>query len=323
VNSTSCCPNTKYCIVDSDYKAKCCDIGSECGNPCASSLYQCPSTTTVSGKPTVIPACCSRGCPQVSAFKCAASLGGGCCSYGSTCGSGGECKATAPSTTSSAIVSIIPSGCTTSQIACPTSIGGGCCDNGFSCTVVDNKNYCASASASAVRTGPDGVIATAESENKGLSTGAKAGIGVGIGIGACLVLALLLWFCVIHRRLSKMESQRTASASVPAMSQGSGSAISKGQPLVPGRQPSDYFGPTAAPGPFTEDVTSPGTSPGVNRGVPATPQSPGDIQVPVEIDSRNHSNVTSPGNFEFNVTPPNNFEDLKQAKSSEYPVELP
>jgi hypothetical protein len=322
VNSTLCCPNTKYCIVNSDYTAECCDIGSECGNLCPSSLYQCPSITTVSGKPTVVPACCSRGCPQVSAFKCAASFGGGCCNYGSTCGPSRQCKPTVQSTMSSAILSIIPSGCTTSQIACPTSMGGGCCNNGFSCMVLDNKNYCAGASESGVRIGPDGALATAraKSGNTAWSTGMKAGIGVGIGIGACLFFALLLWFCVIYRRLAKLERQRTALAL--AMPHDSGSRVSKGGGLVD-RQRSDYFGPIAVPGPFTEDPTSSATSPGVDRGVPATPQSPNDILVPVEMDSKNHSNVTLPGNFVLIVTPPNDFEDLKQAKPSEYPFELP
>jgi hypothetical protein len=52
-------------------------------------------------------------------------------------------------------------------------------------------------------------------------------------------------------------------------------------------QRSDYFGPTAAAGPFSEDHLVLPTSPGINsRGVPLTPQSPGDIAVPVEIDSR-------------------------------------
>jgi hypothetical protein len=50
------------------------------------------------------------------------------------------------------------------------------------------------------------------------------------------------------------------------------------------QQAADYFGPTVIVEPFTSDLTSSVTSPG--RGVPVIPQSPGDIQVPVEIDSR-------------------------------------
>ena len=215
------------------------------------------------------------------------------------CVSGGACESTVQPTTSQA-VSIIPVGCTTSQIACPSSIGGGCCDKGLSCTVLDNTNYCASASASVVRTGTNGIMATSTAQSSGsggLSTGAKAGIGAGLAVFALSIIGLLAWFCLVHRRLVKQEnSQRSASASAPAMSQASGSA----RPLKSnGRQPSDYFGPAATPGPFT-DSKSPGTSPGHNRGVPATPQSPGDIQVPVEIDSRYRSATTSPG-FEYTV----------------------
>jgi hypothetical protein len=222
------------------------------------------------------------------------------------CVSGG-CKSTVQPTTSQAVVSIIPAGCTTSQIACPSSIGGGCCDNELSCTVLDNTNYCASASASVVRTGTNGIMATGTAQSSGsggLSTGAKAGIGAGLAVFALSVIGLLAWFCLVHRRLVKQEdSQRSASASAPAMSQASGSA----RPLQGhGRQASDYFGPAATPGPFT-DSNSPGTSPGHNKGVPATPQSPGDIQVPVEIDSRHRLAATSP-DFEYIVNAPGTLE---------------
>ncbi|KAL2167607.1 hypothetical protein VTG60DRAFT_1082 [Thermothelomyces hinnuleus] len=50
----------------------------------------------------------------------------------------------------------------------------------------------------------------------------------------------------------------------------------------------DYFGPAPAVGPYSETHTSsPVTTPGVDRGgVPLQPHEPGDIAVPVEIDSR-------------------------------------
>jgi hypothetical protein len=50
----------------------------------------------------------------------------------------------------------------------------------------------------------------------------------------------------------------------------------------------DYFGPAPAVGPYSETHnTSPMTTPGVDRGgVPLQPHGPGDIAVPVEIDSR-------------------------------------
>lgn len=50
----------------------------------------------------------------------------------------------------------------------------------------------------------------------------------------------------------------------------------------------DYFGPAPAVGPYSEThSTSAVTTPGLDRGgVPLQPHEPGDIAVPVEIDSR-------------------------------------
>jgi hypothetical protein len=51
----------------------------------------------------------------------------------------------------------------------------------------------------------------------------------------------------------------------------------------------DYFGPAPAVGPYSEETytTSAVTTPGLDRGgVPLQPHEPGDIAVPVEIDSR-------------------------------------
>ena len=219
------------------------------------------------------------------------------------------CVSTILTTSKSAIVTEIPSGCTTNQIACPTMLGGGCCDNTLSCTVLSNTNYCAAPTGTAVRTGMNGILETPVAQSSGLSTGAKAGIGAGLAVGALLVLGLLLWFCVIHRRHAR---QNQGGSSQLAMSQASGSAAQK----PPGRQAGDYFGQAALAGPFTLDPTSP-VSPGSGRGVPLSPQSPGDIQVPVEIDSRGHLNTQS------DVTSPGNFEYLKSPGTAECPIELP
>jgi hypothetical protein len=153
----------------------------------------------------------------------------------------------------------------------------------------------------ATRTGSDGVTSTAMAESNGssgLSTGAKAGIGSGIAVGALVVLGALLWFCVAKRRNAARASGQGSQPrnSAPAMSQGSTSAAGGKK-----RQNSDYFGPTAGVGPFTEfeQVDSSGQhgqpSPGYERGVPVKPHSPGDIAVPVEIDSRT-SNLPVSGN---------------------------
>jgi hypothetical protein len=81
----------------------------------------------------------------------------------------------------------------------------------------------------------------------------------------------------------------------------------------------DYFGPTAMPGPYT-DNESHGSQP--VRGVPLSPNSPGDIVGAVEIGhSREHSNVASLGEvIEQNGTP----DYLKGVpESTEHRVELP
>jgi hypothetical protein len=196
--------------------------------------------------------------------------------------------------TTSAVVSEIPSGCTTSQIACAASLGGGCCNDGYECTVLSNTNYCAEATNTPMRTGPDGIYASNVSQGSsggGLSSGAKAGIGAGVAVGALVVIGGLLWFCMAQRRRAK-QRETEGSDSVPAMSQ-DGSKVTRPSQ---GRNNSGYFRPTAAAGPFSGDHLVSPTSPGNNsRGVPLTPQSPGDIAVPVEIDSKDHSNVPSPG----------------------------
>ena len=199
VNASVCCPNTQYCQINATFAAQCCDIGSTCGNPCDDAHYVCSSTATIAGTATVTAACCPRSCPSVSQFKCASAYGGGCCPFGYACESGNSCSATA-TTSTAAVVSEAPSGCSTSQIACPSTMGGGCCGVGLSCTVVDNTNYCASAGTSATRTGPDGVLAsgaTGSPQSSALSTGAKAGIGAGVALGACVILggALVVLRC--------------------------------------------------------------------------------------------------------------------------------
>lgn len=314
VGASVCCENTEYCIVGNNFIASCCPIGSDCGlTACDTLHYLCAATATISGTPTASASCCARSCPSTSAYKCAAAYGGGCCSFDSSCSSNNVCVSTIATTSQSALVSEVPSGCTTNQIACPTSLGGGCCDNTLSCTVVSDTNYCAAPAGTAVRTGMNGILETAQaSQSSGLSTGAKAGIGAGLGVAALLVISLLLWFCIIHRRHARQS--QAAPSSTQAMSQVSGSEAMK--PPAPDRQAADYFGPAATAGPFTSDLVSP-MSPGSIGGVPLSPQSPGDIQVPVEIDSRAHSNTQS------NATSPGYSEYMRSPGAAEQPVELP
>jgi predicted lipid-binding transport protein (Tim44 family) len=127
--------------------------------------------------------------------------------------------------------------------------------------------------------------------DSGLSSGAKAGIGVGIGLFACLVIAGLLWFCMRRRKAARQA--QTSSQQSESVSGGP----SRGMSQTPRnrRSPgvSDYFGPAAVAGPYTDHE-----SPGNTRftGVPVSPDNPNDIVPAVEIgNSKEHSNVTSPG----------------------------
>lgn len=184
--------------------------------------------------------------------------------------------------------------------------------------MIDDTNYCASAASSAMRTGTNGTLPSGISESassSGLSAGAKAGIGAGVALGACIVLGGLLWFCVVHRRRARATRGQHESRA-PALSQVSGSKPDEkmSRPSEGRRFTSDYFGPYGRAGPFTDDVMSTGTSPGAERGVPLSPDTPGDIASAVEIDSRDHSNVTSPGCID---------EYMKGPAATEYPIELP
>jgi hypothetical protein len=252
VNSSSCCPDSQYCIIGLDLTAQCCDLGSNCGiTACAASQYLCETPTTISGTATVASACCGRSCPISTAFKCPHADGGGCCSYGSSCGPGGSClsSATPAASSNNAVVSEVPSGCTTSQIACASSLGGGCCGVSSACNVIDNSYFCVAATQTAARTGVNGYLASGALETSnsgGLSPGAKAGIGAGIAALFIVVASVLLWFCCIHRRNARNS---TLATSVPATSQVSGSGTPKPRAnLVRQQTAADYFGPLATAG---------------------------------------------------------------------------
>ncbi|RFU33315.1 hypothetical protein B7463_g2984, partial [Scytalidium lignicola] len=319
-----CCSDSTYCYINPENALKCCAIGSNCDSACPSSQYQCLKPATVNGTATSTATCCDRTCPSTSAFLCASAAGGECCGYGSMCGSNKQCISTAASTSTTLVPEIVP-GCSASQISCALSLGGGCCNDGLVCTVVDGTNYCASASggASAVRTGPEGIMASGTSSSggsSGLSTGAKAGIGAGVGIGGCVLLAALLWFFMVHRKRARLAGQ--GGSSKGPTSEASGSKVSRSR-MLPVRQTTDYFGPNAMVGPYTENSTSVDpSSPGYSRGVPVSPQGPGDITGAVEIDSRGiRSNPISP--VSSHLASPGIMENLKADTPAPAPVELP
>ena len=272
-------------------------------------------------------------------FLCPSALGGGCCSYGQTCGSSRKCLWTSTAGPTS-VVGEIPAGCTTSQIACPASMGAGCCALSQSCTSADGSAQCAAATAP-VPTG-SGVSAVAR-DRGGLSAGGKAGVAVGAVVGSGLVVGAVTWVCLRRRRRRRRRRRgsdegsgtgtgtRTGGGSVdgPAMRMAGGrggwrtegvhgsgggragetseshsDVVSHGGRLRGLTQ--DYFGPDAVAGPFTEaghGTSSPhAASSGRNRAVPTEPQSPDDITAAVEIDSRSREpTVDGSGNGGLSV----------------------
>ena len=324
------------CIINptATTEAACCHIGSGCGSPCDPDQYQChiTETLTASGTTTtsLAPACCPRACTATSMYRCPESMGGGCCSYGSVCGTGGRCLFTRPPPpppSSSPSLTMAPPGCTTGQITCPATLGGGCCDATHSCTLVDDKPHCAPVTALPSGSGI-GVVDAAG----GLSPGATAGLSVGVVVGSGLLIGAATWWCLRQRRERRRQSEAGSSSYRPrptgvvgrivgggtATSSGGGGGgggnremlmmtTEEGSDMMSrsGRLaglPQDYFGPDPAIGPYSDALASAETTPGPELrdrgGVPVQPHGPGDIAAPVEIDSRlsvPHARPAGPG----------------------------
>ncbi|KAK0614259.1 hypothetical protein B0T14DRAFT_305627 [Immersiella caudata] len=293
IGNTACCPNDSYCIVNATAttKAACCPLGSTCDSQCNEQQYLCPATVTRteggSTITTVAPACCGRVCSRTSMFRCAESLGGACCSYGSVCGANVCISTVSASTSSKPIVTQVPEGCTTSQITCAASIGGGCCAVTQTCTLVSGSARCAEAVIT-----PTGSGVSLAEERPNLTVGAKAGISVGVVVGCGLLIGLATWWCLRRRKeRSELSSQQPRPTGVIGHVLGGGrdptdtasEMVSHGVPNHGIAQ--DYFGPDPVVGPYTEYHNESGIStPRV--GVPLQPHGPGDIAAPVEIDSR-------------------------------------
>ncbi|OAA54245.1 hypothetical protein SPI_08864 [Niveomyces insectorum RCEF 264] len=309
INSTICCTNDRYCLLDPNtLEPACCLVGSSCGSPCNAAQYACNATTTVtttrtapssstqlqSDAPTVtaivtttttsvFAACCGRRCPGTSMFLCASTFGGGCCSFGQTCASHSQCIWTTNSNSNAGG----GGGATGSMtgITTVTGVGGGGGDK------TNNGG------------GGDG--------GGSLSGGAKAGIALGVVVGAAALIGAATWLCLHRRWTRRGSSSQSAGGGGVSLPGGAGAAAagteSDGGGGHSNRLPGlaqDYVGPDAVAGPYTDpahaqgDVYGNGSGSGSGagvgvhggaggaaHGVPMRPHGPRDIVAPVEIDS--------------------------------------
>ena len=245
--------------------------------------------TTTPGPST---ACCPRGCSRTSEYRCASSLGGGCCGYDSECRADGGCVFPITVTTGTGTAALTPAadGCATSQYRCED--GAGCCDDDQRCTLVDGTGYCAPGRGTE---SPK----PADSGGGDLSDGAKVGIGVGSVVGAGIIIGALTWLCLRRRRerrgtlqpseggshVQQQQQQQQQQQDHTAMTDIT--AASSQRPRGGTGPTRDYFGPDPVAGPYTTEATdqSPASSPGHHRAVPSRPQQPGDIAAAVEMGS--------------------------------------
>lgn len=197
--------------------AVCCFLGAKCDDsPCSTNRFfgfttitETVTTSSTSFVSTVTEsACLGRKCLG-SSYECPSSLGGGCCGYGSDCVSlagattaGCVGTVSTPSTSASALLTPIPSGCSVQGQTFCTAAGAGCCDAGFSCTSITSSGFnCVSSTATSTLIIPTGSgITVVHDKPTGLSTGAKAGIAVGVILAVLLIVSALAWLCLRRRR---------------------------------------------------------------------------------------------------------------------------
>lgn len=204
MNSTSCCPNTDYCIVDDDGATGCCALGSTCGGPCDDDHYLAnitATTTTTGGQTTVqtLLGCAGRACTSTN-YQCPSSAGGGCCPYGAEC-VGNACISTAGSSTSSAASGVFQ---------CGTS--GQVCTSGEACTSTGSGYYCAILALSTA-SGVTSILPSSSPPGGSASSSTASGnhkevaIGLGVGIPVGLILISALIFLVVRIRRQKLGEE--------------------------------------------------------------------------------------------------------------------
>lgn len=312
--------NAQCCAIGSNCNSNCNATQVQCNVTSTVTLAPVAPATASLTTTSVSLACCQRKCTATSAYLCADEFGGGCCDYAATCVTS-SCLFPATTSAPPPLVTAVPSGCTTGQFSCAASQGGGCCNSGSACTVTQNGLFCVpTAGANATFTDSSG-----GGLSSGAKAGIGAGVAVAVVVVAGLVLWFWISRRRAARKEAALQAAAAAAAAAGENGTedsphiygiGNGRAMSEAtyegrfRPS-PFRGQSEYSGPDAVAGPYTdEENMSPGGGNGAHRrgtgaggssfsqhslrgatgvvgvGLGDVPENPGDIRVPVEIDSR-------------------------------------
>lgn len=213
VNSTVCCPNSAYCVVnETTFEAQCCDLGSNCGLTCPQDSYYSVLTNTITDTAAstatteTAAACVGRQCTSTW-YICPRSVGGGCCPFGSDCVSGGSCLFSETAPTMSV--------CTSGLFSCGQSTQESrCCPSGAVCTSASTSGYFCASSATAPPALPTTVSiimlpteTAVEASNGSDDVALKVGLGVGIPVGVTVIAVLVFGW-----RIRRARKQRAVSA---------------------------------------------------------------------------------------------------------------
>lgn len=213
VNSTVCCPNSAYCVVnETTFEAQCCDLGSNCGLTCPQDSYYSVLTNTITDAAAstvtteTAAACVGRQCTSTW-YICPRSVGGGCCPFGSDCVNGGSCLFSETAPTMSV--------CTSGLFSCGQSTQESrCCPSGAVCTSASTSGYFCASSATAPPALPTTVSiimlpteTAAEASGGSDEVALKVGLGVGIPVGVTAIAVL-----VFAWRIRIARKQRAVSA---------------------------------------------------------------------------------------------------------------
>lgn len=206
VNSTLCCANTEYCIVnETTLEAQCCILGSTCGSSCSEDSFYSVVTTTGTAAGTMTTgtagACVQRMC-QSTNYLCPESVGGNCCAFGQDCVSGGQCYQSETAVTMSV--------CTSGLFNCGLdSQATRCCPTGAACTSASSEGYYCLSSTSAVAAIPTTTSTTAEPSNGNDTSDIALKVGLGVGIPGGIISIAAIVFAWRIRRAKKQQSQES------------------------------------------------------------------------------------------------------------------